>query len=256
VPRLRAQEALVNSRAAIAVDSLKEIGAKKVVVCDFSGPNGVTALGINLADEFSASISHDANGTIDVVDRAKVPEVLHQLGLEREHADSALQGEIATQQLSADSFVSAKLSVDGDELTIHFEIHRVGKEIPADKIEASFTLNAQQRNLLNTEFHDVSQSPYPFAGSEGYSTPQCIYCPNAEFTDAAVKKKAEGRVVILALIDAQGRVANLRPLVDLPYGLTAASMKAVQNWRFKPALDANGMPTEVRPTIDVVFHTW
>jgi TonB family protein len=255
-PRLCAQEALLNSRAAIAVDSLKEIGAKRVVVCDFSGPKGLTALGINLADEFSATISRDANGTIDVVDRAKLPEVLHQLGLEREYAGSALQGEIAAQQLSADSFVSAKLFVDGDELTIHFEIHRVGEEIPTDKIEASFTLDAQQRNLLNTQFHDISQSPYPFAGSDGYSTPKCIYCPNAQFTDTAVKKKAEGTVVILALIDAQGRVANLRPLVDLPYGLTAASMKAVQNWQFKPAVDANGMPTEVRQTIDLAFRTW
>jgi hypothetical protein len=189
VSSLSAQQALLDSRAAVIISNIKKTGGSRVLVCDFSGPTGLTALGIELADEFSESIARESDGAIEPVDRSKIPELLHQVGLEREHADSELQGEIAARQLSANDFVSGKLSVAGDEVTVHLELHSVDADQPIEWLEASFILDQGKEKLLNTQFHDAPQGSYPFAGSDGYSTPQCISCPNAQFSDAAVKNK-------------------------------------------------------------------
>ncbi|HEY6464756.1 MAG TPA: hypothetical protein VIY69_02115 [Candidatus Acidoferrales bacterium] len=47
----------MDSRAAAITADIKKTGGTKVLVYDFSGPTGLTALGIELADEFSESIA-------------------------------------------------------------------------------------------------------------------------------------------------------------------------------------------------------
>lgn len=160
------------------------------------------------------------------------------------------------RQLSADDFVSDKLTVAGDEVTIHLELYNVDSDKLIDSLEASVIMYSSAEKLLSTQFHDSPRSPYPFGGSDGYSTPQCLSCPNAAFSDAAVKKKVQGTVVLMAVIGADGKVESLHSLKSLPYGLTEASIAAVQNWRFKPAVDPSGKPVAVRQTIDVVFHMY
>lgn len=53
--RLLAQPSLSDSRAAVISADIKKTGGTKVLVCDFSGPRGLTALGIERANEFGAS---------------------------------------------------------------------------------------------------------------------------------------------------------------------------------------------------------
>jgi len=253
---LSAQQTPLDSKAAVIIANVKNTGGSKVLVCDFSGPKGLTALGIELADEFTRNISREGGGAVQPIDRSKILPLLHQVGLERENADSDLQGEIAAAQLSADDFVTGKLSVEGDEVMIELDLYNVGSDRRIVSVEAPVIMYAGAEKLLNTQIHDSPQGPYPFGGTGGYSVPQCTQCPNAEFTDLAVKKKVQGTVVLMATIGAEGRVESLYVLKGLPYGMNEASLAKVRSWQFKPATDPNGTPAAVRQTIDVVFHLY
>jgi TonB family protein len=96
----------------------------------------------------------------------------------------------------------------------------------------------------------------PSAGMNGYGTPTCLYCPNPAFTDDAVKAKHQGTVLVSAIITADGRATDIHIVQPLGMGLDESAMKAVANWKFKPAMGPNGRPTAVRTTIEVTFHLY
>lgn len=96
----------------------------------------------------------------------------------------------------------------------------------------------------------------PSAGSNGYGLPSCLYCPNPAFTDDAVKAKHQGTVLISAIITAEGRAIEIRVAQGLGMGLDESAMKAVANWKFKPAIGPNGKPAAVRMVIEVAFRLY
>jgi TonB family protein len=65
--------------------------------------------------------------------------------------------------------------------------------------------------------------------------------------DAARKARVAGIVIIEAVIDKEGRVANAKVLKPLPLGLDEAALEAVKQWTFRPGT-LNGEP------VDVIFN--
>ena len=94
----------------------------------------------------------------------------------------------------------------------------------------------------------------PFAGYGGYGSPACIYCPDAQFSDEAVKEKHQGFVVVNALITADGRATDIKVIKSLGLGLDENAVAAVKSWRFKPALGPDGKPAAVEQTIQLEFR--
>lgn len=109
---------------------------------------------------------------------------------------------------------------------------------------------------LGNGFENGTGGGYPTAGTGGYGTPSCLYCPNAQFSDEAVKAKYQGTVLVSAVIGADGRVIDAKVVKSLGLGLDENAVAAVKTWRFKPALGPDGKPTTVRQTIEVVFHLY
>ena len=50
----------------------------------------------------------------------------------------------------------------------------------------------------------------PNAGTGGYGTPACLYCPQPQFSDEAVAAKVQGTVLLIAIITADGRATDIR----------------------------------------------
>lgn len=250
-PTVRAQQALLDSRATIFLNTIEQKPGAKVLVYDFYGPDGLNSLGVQLADDFSDRLKRLGGATIEVEDRSQLAGVFHSLELEREHG--ALVADTVAQELSADDVVSGQMTVDNDELTLHLELHRFFRN-QLQKVEASLIMDPAMKDLLHARVHDTPQSIYPYAGSDGYTTPSCVRCPNAQFSDEAVKDKIQGSVLLMAIIGPDGRVSDLRVVKGLSDGLSQASLEAVRGWQFKPATDANGTPVAVRNIIEVVFH--
>ena len=64
--------------------------------------------------------------------------------------------------------------------------------------------------------------------------------------------RVQGRVVLEAIIDREGRVENLKVLSGHPL-LIPAAFEAVQQWRYRPTL-LNGQPVEVLTQVTVNFN--
>jgi len=94
------------------------------------------------------------------------------------------------------------------------------------------------------------------AGTGGYGYPQCVYCPRPEFSDEAMKAKYQGVVMLSAIITAEGRAIDIQVVKGLGLGLDEKAIKAVRDWRFRPAQGPNGKPASVRQTIEVTFHLY
>jgi protein TonB len=97
---------------------------------------------------------------------------------------------------------------------------------------------------------------YPNAGTGGYGSPACLYCPQPQFSDEAVKAKYQGTVLLVAVITADGRATDIRVAKGLGLGLDEKAVEAVRTWRFRPALGPDGKPSSVRQTIEVTFHLY
>jgi len=94
---------------------------------------------------------------------------------------------------------------------------------------------------------------YRIGGS--VSAPTCIYCPDPEYSEEARKARHQGVVVLWAVVDESGRANQIRVQKSLGLGLDESAVRAVQNWRFRPAERSN-KPVPVYMAIEVNFHLY
>lgn len=95
---------------------------------------------------------------------------------------------------------------------------------------------------------------YPNAGTGGFGTPVCLYCPRADYSDEAMKVKVQGVVELLAVVTADGRVTDIHVAKGLGFGLDEKAVEAVRTWRLRPALGPDGKPAAVREIVEVAFQ--
>jgi TonB family protein len=96
----------------------------------------------------------------------------------------------------------------------------------------------------------------PVAGTFGYGTPICIYCPQPSFSREAVDAKIQGSIFIEAVISRDGRPLQIRVLHGLGYGLDENAREIVRTWRFKPAIGPDGRAADVRMVIELAFRLY
>jgi protein TonB len=97
---------------------------------------------------------------------------------------------------------------------------------------------------------------YPTGGLGGYGMPKCVYCPEAQFSDEAVKAKYQGVVYVSAIVGLDGRATDIRVVKSLGLGLDENAVAAVKTWRFTPAIGPDGKPSAVRADIEVEFRLY
>lgn len=86
----------------------------------------------------------------------------------------------------------------------------------------------------------------------GIVKPVLIHRVNPEYPEIARKSRIQGVVILEANVTRGGAVENLKVIRGLHPILDQAAMKAVQQWRYKPAT-LNGKPVNVHTTITVNF---
>jgi TonB family protein len=95
---------------------------------------------------------------------------------------------------------------------------------------------------------DTHTKPYPVSHlNEGMLIKQT----QPVYPAIARQTRIEGKVLLVAIIDTQGRITNLRALSGHPF-LIPAAIDAVQQWRYRPYI-LNGQPVEVETQITVNF---
>ena len=109
---------------------------------------------------------------------------------------------------------------------------------------------------LGDGFQNGTGGGYPTGGLGGYGMPKCVYCPEAQFSDEAVKAKYSGVVMVSAVIGLDGRATDVRVEKSLGLGLDENAVAAVKTWRFTPALGPDGKAAVVRADIEVTFRLY
>jgi TonB family protein len=89
----------------------------------------------------------------------------------------------------------------------------------------------------------------------GATPPRATYRPEPEFSEAARAAKYQGTMTLGLIVDKEGRATNIHIVVPLGCGLDENAVRAVQGWKFTPAMkDGNPVPFEIAVQVD--FHLY
>jgi protein TonB len=97
----------------------------------------------------------------------------------------------------------------------------------------------------------AAKPPGPVRIGGDVRAPQRLVATPPVYPPVAIAAHIEGRVVLEALIDEQGRVDQVKVLRSVAL-LDAAAMDAVRSWRYTPTT-LNGVPVAVLMTVTVTF---
>jgi protein TonB len=92
------------------------------------------------------------------------------------------------------------------------------------------------------------------AGHNGVGFPECIYCPDAKYSEAARKAKFQGLVILQIVVTPDGRASRIEIVSGPGLGLEEEAVEAVKNWRFKPALGPMRKPVAAQIEVEVQFR--
>jgi TonB family protein len=87
----------------------------------------------------------------------------------------------------------------------------------------------------------------------GITEPVIVTRVLPQYPEEAKKNKIEGVVVLDVVIDADGSVLDVAALEDPDPQLTQAAIKAVRQWKFRPAVDSAGKPVSVHSAVSLRF---
>jgi TonB family protein len=85
------------------------------------------------------------------------------------------------------------------------------------------------------------------------SAPQVIHSVEAKYTDEARRFGYQGVCLVSLIVNAQGNPVNVHVVRPLGMGLDQEAIKAVRQYKFKPALMDRKIPVPVMVTIEVNF---
>jgi TonB family protein len=258
---------LIGVPAARLADAIARSKNEPVVVFDFIGSDGrLGALGAALADDFSTALSGSPE-KVHVKDHSRLNKLMAENRLESENI---FDPDIATwlaEDLGAEALVLGKLESGTGNIKLSLTAYTVrdGKGIIGlaitipltDEMKALIpdTIENQAANrFLSADGKCFANGLPTCGGANGYSSPKCVHCPSPNFSDEAKDRRAQGTVLIVAIIDESGRARDIRVARGLPYGLTQQAVQAVQKWTFQSAIAPDGKRVAVRQVIEVSFH--
>jgi TonB family protein len=92
-----------------------------------------------------------------------------------------------------------------------------------------------------------------YFGSGGSSAPSVISKVDPALSEEARKAKFSGTVMLSVVVNTDGKPENIKVTKSAGMGLDEEAVKALQQWRFKPARN-NCVPAKVQSTISVNFR--
>jgi protein TonB len=85
------------------------------------------------------------------------------------------------------------------------------------------------------------------------SAPRAIHLPDPKYTKEAASRHFEGVSLLMVVVNTSGSAENIAILDPLGMGLDEQAVKAVQQWKFQPAMK-DGQPVRVQINIEIDFH--
>jgi TonB family protein len=92
------------------------------------------------------------------------------------------------------------------------------------------------------------------ASTAGIGSALCELCPSPEYTYVAQARKLRGVVILQVWISSRGNAENTKIVRTPDPALGQAAVRAVRNWHFKPASNADGQFVPVVVDVAVAFR--
>jgi len=228
------------------------------VVFDFSGPSdGVSLLGQNLADEFSAALAK-SGGSIHVGDRSLIRQALNQERFSLQLSTDPQLALILAKDLKMGAFVNGRLQTDGGNLILQLACYRKdGKVMKALRVTWPPSETIRKALAENPVLADSGTGliNYPAPSAKGgFSLPRCLSCPRPDYTGLAKKHRTQGMVELLVVTGVDGRIYDIHVKKGLPDGLTMTAVQAAQRWKLQPATGPDGKAAAVQEIIEMQFQ--
>jgi len=91
--------------------------------------------------------------------------------------------------------------------------------------------------------------------ADSESRPTILYREKGQYTSMARDHMIEGTVILSVVYAANEKITGVRVLRELPYGLTAQALIAMQKIKFKPAMK-DGKPISIRGGLEFGFNIY
>ena len=93
------------------------------------------------------------------------------------------------------------------------------------------------------------------AGAQGVVAPRVISSVQPSYTEAAMRARIEGTVVLGAVVQTDGTVAAITIVrsLDSTNGLDEQAINALKQWKFEPGT-LKGKPVAVRVRVEMEFN--
>lgn len=97
------------------------------------------------------------------------------------------------------------------------------------------------------------ESGGPYAVGKAVSPPGILNQHEPPYSEEAREARYQGTLVMSVIIDAEGKVSDVRVVKPLGMGLDQQAVRTVRTWKFKPAT-RNGVAVPVRVLVQVTFR--
>lgn len=240
---------------------LASSGIKRVIIFDFTGPEGqLIPFGSWLADAVSKSLA-GRNEQVLILDRSQLAREM-----EKEHLAVAdlLNRSVRTKicmSLGVDGFIVGSFGPYKDQIGLTFAVWRLDNPSGADFRYASMLtgklpLDTEASAHLAIPLESLRPSDGIFrAGYAGRTIAECDYCPPPKFSPTTVWKVKQGTIVADIVVSPEGRVSEIKIVQSPDEALNAPTIQAIQDYKYKPAVDPDGKAAAVRMPYAITFRT-
>jgi TonB family protein len=239
--------------------------SSRVLVTDFVETQGPPSeLGAELAREFSESLAKHAQG-FTLLNRTEYLEKFSADKLSADSYDNPGATKCYENDFGVVTVVTGSLDDLPDKVILRVQAKRVAdlKNVFDERI--SMPLTSDMRTFISMPARGSNdgvqiltngdvQTPAPKGGTNGYTMPTCVYCPRADYSDAAVKARFSGRVLLTVEVSGDGLPASISLAKGTICGLNQKAIEAVRKWKFNPAIGPDGNPATVTVPIEIQFH--
>ncbi len=232
--------------------------AKKIMILDFIGSDPITLdrAGQQIAADFRVQLSEAAH-KFKIGDRATMLGLMNAEGVTQD--DMVYEKAVAYifRDAKIDAWAMGTLTPLGDTLELKLTLYTEKNAAQLATYETSIPFTPDLKAMVDPRPAAISPDPtIAVSGAHGYSFPRCEYCPQAEYSQVAVKAHLQGTVIMLVVVGVDGHVSDIRIVKGLPLGLNKKAIEAVKTWRLTPAQGHDGQPAAVRQTVEVSFHLY
>jgi TonB family protein len=233
--------------------SKEKIGS--ILVADFVSLDGTDSTeGHYLAEEFSQRLEHYKKN-FTVSDRKQLSSALANAKISAKDLSAPDNLQRIRNSLEVDAVVTGTLEVTPSQYSVRVIVRHVKN---SSLVVSGDQLVKRPAYVDNIVILDPG-GPGPRiarAGVDGVGIPACVYCPPPEYTDKARGAKIQGNVVLLVVIDQEGRAGRIVVTKVPDDGLARRAVEAVRGWKFKPAMDKEGKAVAVIVPIEVTFRLY